>query len=103
MRRNTESERNFRFQIEFSFQLYLAKFIPMVVAVVLGTFDQLELSIVLFGVHWGNPFYQCLIVVLSSAATAFGLMVYSIFDNIVVTIIAVFACCMVCRILRRKL
>ena len=72
-------------------KLYLAKFVPIVSVVLLGNVISILLSIVLFGVHWGNPLLSAVIVFFSaSAATALGLMAYYIFDNIVVTIIAVF-------------
>ncbi len=73
------------------FQLYLAKFIPMLIAVSLGILASALLSVALFGVHWGNPILSMIIVLFSvAAATAFGLMFYMIFDNLVVTIIGVF-------------
>ncbi len=72
-------------------ELYLGKFVPILSSVVLGNAITILLSKALFGVHWGNPFYSALIVLFSvAAATALGLMAYNIFDNIVVTIIAVF-------------
>lgn len=75
-----------------SFQLYLAKFVPMVTVVFAGLLISAGLSIVLFGVHWGNPLLSILLIFISSAAaTALGLMAYYIFDNIVVTIIVVFS------------
>ena len=73
------------------FKLYLAKFLPMVIVVAVATIIAALLSVVLFGVHWGNPIISGLILVLSVAASvAFGLMFYYIFDNMVVTIIGVF-------------
>ena len=73
-------------------QQYMAKYIPMVMVVSVGTLLSTALSILLFGVHWGNPLLSAVIVVLSTAAaTALGLMVYSITDNMVVTIISVFS------------
>ena len=74
------------------FQLYLGKFIPIVIAVFLGIGLAGVLSVVLFGVHWGNILYSLVIMLFSiAAASAFGLMIYNIFDNMVVTIIGVFA------------
>lgn len=89
-----------KYQIRKKFQvsnlsetkLYLGKFIPMLLVVSIGTFVSSLLSIVLFGVHWGNPLLSMLIMFFSvAAATALGLMVYAIFDNIVITIIGVFS------------
>ncbi|MBP5415343.1 MAG: ABC transporter permease [Lachnospiraceae bacterium] len=74
-----------------STKLYLGKFIPLVAAVFAGGIISTVLSIVLLGVHWGRPLLSLIIILLTTgAASAFGLMVYNIFDNIVVTIIAVF-------------
>lgn len=73
-------------------QLYLAKFVPILSVVYLGNIIAAILTMVLFGVHWGSWGVSALIILVSSAAaTAFGLMVYNLSDNIVVTIIAVFA------------
>ncbi len=73
-------------------KLYLAKFIPMVLVVSVSSIISALITILVFGVHWGAPLLSFLIVVLSAAAsTAFGLMVYSITQNTVVTIIGVFA------------
>ena len=72
-------------------QLYLAKFIPIVSVVYLGNIIAAILTMILFGVHWGNLALSALIILVSSAAaTALGLMVYNICDNVVVTIIGVF-------------
>ena len=63
----------------------------MLIAVSLGILASALLSVALFGVHWGNPILSMIIVLFSvAAATAFGLMFYMIFDNLVVTIIGVF-------------
>lgn len=70
---------------------YLGKFIPLVTVVGIGGLISTALSVVLLKVHWGRPLISVIIILLTTAAaSAFGLMVYNIFDNIVVTIIAVF-------------
>ena len=72
-------------------KLYLGKFIPMTVVVSAGTLISALLSIVLFGVHWAKPLLSVpLIVITAAAAVALGLMVHSLFDNVVITIIGVF-------------
>jgi len=74
------------------FKLYLAKFIPMTLVVSVSSLISALITVLVFGVHWGAPLLSLLLVVLSAAAaTAFGLMVYSITENTVVTIIGVFA------------
>ena len=73
-------------------KLYFGKLVPIVSTVILGNVATIILSVVLFKVHWGNPILSSVILLFSvTAASAFGLMFYNIFDNIVVTIIAVFA------------
>ena len=73
-------------------RLYLGKFLPMLLVVSIASLITAGITILIFGVHWGNAAISALIIVLSAAAaTAFGLMFYSIFRNIVVTIIGVFA------------
>ena len=72
-------------------KLYLSKFAPMAVVVIAGAVIAAVLSVVLFKVNWGNILLSLLIVALSAAAaTAFGLMLHSFTDNMVVTIIATF-------------
>ena len=72
-------------------QLYLAKLIPMLMVVAISSLVTAALTVVLFDVHWGSPALSALILILSAAAaTAFGLMFYSITQNAVVSIIAVF-------------
>ena len=73
-------------------QLFLGKFIPMLLVVSISSLLTAGITLLLFGVHWGSPLISALIVVMSAAAaTAFGLMFYNITENVVVTIIAVFA------------
>lgn len=74
------------------FKLYLAKFIPMVLVISVSSFISAFVTILVFGVHWGVPLLSFLIVVLSAAAgTSFGLMIYNITGNIVVTVTCLFA------------
>ena len=73
------------------FKEYLSKFIPMVLMACAGLAIYGILSIALLDVHWGNIALSALLVVLGiMAATALGLMVYAICDNMVVTVIVVF-------------
>ena len=72
-------------------QLYFAKLLPMAFTVSLGSIITMALTWVLYGVHWGKPVLSAAILILSTcAASAFGLMVYSIFNNVVATIMVVF-------------
>ena len=73
------------------FKSYLAKFIPLVLVVILGISLSSVISMFLFGVNWGNLAMSGLLVLVGIlAATAMGLMFYAIFDNMVITVIAVF-------------
>ncbi len=70
---------------------YLGRFIPIALVASIGTVIAAVLTVVLLGVNWGNPILSILILVLSvMAATALGLLVYSITDNMVATIIIMF-------------
>ncbi len=70
---------------------YFAKFIPLVLVVILGISLSAVISMFLFGVNWGNVAMSGLLVLVGIlATTAMGLMFYAIFDNMVITVIAVF-------------
>ncbi|SDA77347.1 ABC-2 type transport system permease protein [Lachnospiraceae bacterium G11] len=72
-------------------QIYLSKYIPIVLVVFLGTNLAALISIPLFGVHWGNMAVSMVVITFSvAAATALGLMVYSIFENMAATVVVVF-------------
>ena len=72
-------------------EIYLSKFIPLLTVVTIGSVISTVLSMIMFDVHWGNIPLSLLILTLSIAASsAFGLMIYNITDNMVVTVIAVF-------------
>lgn len=71
---------------------YLGKFIPIALVASLGTVIAAILTVILLGVHWGNLLLSACILALSvSAATAFGVMIYNITDNLIATIIIMFA------------
>jgi len=72
-------------------QFYLGKFLPIVLQMSLGMGIATLLSLVLFGIHWGNALLSILLVFAGiTAAVAMGLMIQSMFDNMVVTVIVVF-------------
>ena len=73
-------------------QIYLSKYIPLIIIVTVGSIISMILSIILFDVHWGKIPLSLLILAFSVAASsAFGLMVYEISNNMVITVIGVFA------------
>ena len=72
-------------------QIYLSRYIPIVLVVFLGTNLAALISIPLFGVHWGNLALSLVVLSLSvAAATALGLMVYTIFENMAATVVVLF-------------
>ena len=74
------------------FKEYLSRFIPISIIASIGTIIAAILTVALLGVHWGNPLFSIFILVASvAAASAFGIMIYSITDNMVATIIISFA------------
>lgn len=71
--------------------LYLAKWIPTVLAIVLGIGSAILISVLLLDIHWGNPLMSAVLIVLvAMASTAFGLMLYHLSENLGVTIIILF-------------
>ncbi|HEX3075622.1 MAG TPA: ABC transporter permease [Lachnospiraceae bacterium] len=70
---------------------YFGKFIPCSIAIFLEVGIAWLLSVVLFGIHWGNIGASILIVFLiSMAATAFGMVLYQLFNNVAISIVFAF-------------
>lgn len=74
-----------------SFKLYLAKWIPLVSFMAFGIGVSAVVSSVMFGIHWGNLVLSAVLVLLViMAGASLGLMFYSIFKNLAVTVIISF-------------
>ena len=72
-------------------QIYFSKFIPTAAVVSIGIGIAWIMSILLFGVHWGNiPISVLIVFLMITAAVSMGLMFYSITGNIVATIMITF-------------
>lgn len=70
---------------------YLGKWIPTTLVVSVGIGISAVMSSLLFDISWGNAGMAIVILVLSiMASSAFGLMLYYIFHNLAITIIALF-------------
>lgn len=70
---------------------YIGKFIPIVLTISVGMGIGTAISIILFDIHWGSPVISAIIVfMMILASTAFGMMLYGISDNLVITIISLF-------------
>lgn len=72
-------------------QNFFGKFIPIVLTVTGGMTIATIITVLLYDIHWGNPFLSAVIVFLMIAAgTALGMMLYNISDSLVITIILQF-------------
>lgn len=84
-------DRKFRVSDLSEVQIYLGKLIPIVMTVTVGMGIAAAASALLYDIHWGNPFLSALIVfMMILAGSAFGMMLYNISGNLVITIIVVF-------------
>lgn len=74
-----------------NFKLYLGKWIPVVLAIVIETGITVLATILLLDIHWGNPWMSAVLIVLTAmASAAFGLMIYYLCHNLAVTIVVMF-------------
>lgn len=70
---------------------FLGKFIPIVLTVSGGMAIATAITVLLYDIHWGNPFLSILVVLMMIiAGTALGMMLYNISDSLVITIILLF-------------
>lgn len=72
-------------------QNYLGKFIPCTLTVAAAMAAATGITVLLYDIHWGNPALSALIVfMMIMAGIALGLMLYRIFDNLVISVITQF-------------
>ena len=72
-------------------KLYLGKWIPIVFVNMIEMGIAIAVSVVLLDIHWGNPWMSTVLMGLTiMGSVAFGLMLYYISRNLVVTIIVLF-------------
>jgi len=72
-------------------QNYFSKFIPIVLTVAGGMAIATITTVLLYDIHWGNPFLSAAIIfMMIVAGTALGMMFYNISDSLVITIILQF-------------
>lgn len=84
-------ERKFQVSKLSNFQMYMGKLVPITLTVTVGMAIATIITILLYDIHWGNPMLSSLIVFLMIlAGAAFGMMLYNLSDNLVITIIALF-------------
>ena len=73
-------------------KLYLARWVPAVLIVIVTTAVTVGLSILLFGVSWGtNPMSIVVILACIMAAISVGMLLYAIVNNFAVLIIVLFS------------
>lgn len=82
-----------RFQVTalFETKLYLAKWIPAVLATICEMTVTILLVTVLFGISWGNlPMTILVLLVTIMGSIAFGMLLWTICRNLAVTVVALF-------------
>lgn len=84
-------ERKFQVSNLSSFQTYIGKLVPVVLTVTAGMAITTVTTVLLYGIHWGNPLLSAVIVFLMILAGAsLGMMLYNLSNNLAITIIALF-------------
>lgn len=81
----------FRVAAVSGWKLYFGKLLPDVLVVFAGMGIAAGITSLLYGIHWGNIFLSASLMLLTiMASSAFGLMLYYIFNNLIITIILLF-------------
>ena len=70
---------------------YLGKFIPCTMAILIEACISWFLSILIYGIHWGNFSLSFVIIVLTTmAASSIGIVLFQLFRNIAISIVTGF-------------
>lgn len=70
------------------FNYYIGKLVPCTLAIFIEVCVAWVLSILLFDIHWGNIAISTLVIFLISlAASAFGIVLFQLFNNVAVSIV----------------
>ena len=70
---------------------YIGKFIPCTLAIFIEACMAWFLSVVLYDIHWGNLGLSVFIIfLLSMAASAFGIVLFQLFNNVAISIVVGF-------------
>jgi len=84
--------KKFQVSVLSEFQLYMGKLIPITLTMVVEIAAAALITFFMFQIHWGNILLSSvLIFLLILAAASFGMMLYNISDNLVITIIVLFS------------
>lgn len=71
--------------------LFFGKLIPTIFVVIAGMGLTTVVTILLFGIQWGQPLLSALVVfAMIAAGTSYGMMLYQLTDQLVITIILLF-------------
>jgi len=85
-------ERKFQVSNISNTQMYIAKLVPITLTVFGGMGIATVVSAVLLDIHWGNILLSSVIVfMMIFAGSALGMMIYSISNNLAITMIALFS------------
>ncbi|HWT74770.1 MAG TPA: ABC transporter permease [Mobilitalea sp.] len=69
-------------------QFYFGKFLPCTLAIFIEVCIAWGLSVVLFGIHWGNIGISAFVLFLTAmAASAFGIVLFQLFNNVAISIV----------------
>ena len=84
-------ERKFQVSALSDFQVYISRLVPITLTVSVGMGIAIFTTVLLFDIHWGNALLSAVIVFgMILAGAAFGMMIYHISANLVITIIVLF-------------
>lgn len=74
-----------------AFKLYFGKWIPAVLTTVIEISIAIAATVLLLDIHWGKLWMSAVLILLTAmAGTSLGLMLYNLFRNLAVTIIALY-------------
>lgn len=83
--------RKFQVTAVSDFGMYLAKLIPVILIVTVGMLLSTVITVLMFGIHWGNVLIASLLLCLTIiASSALGLMFYYLSQNVAITVIVLF-------------
>ena len=84
-------EKKFRVSALTEAKLYLSRLLPLVLTVAVGMGLAIGSTVLMYDIHWGTPLLSLFLVFLMIlAGSAYGMMLYSISNNMVITIIVLF-------------
>ena len=84
--------KKFQVSVLSDLRLYLSKLVPITLMMSAGMAVAAFITVFLFNIHWGNALVSAMIVFfMILAGASFGMMLYNISDNLVITIVVLFS------------